>query len=161
MHRSATSAPALPSPWCLRAPGCPASRTPAIHHPPLPSLVTRISNIGLTWSHSITCYYLPYICQFPNSVPAAALIVFCLCFLVCCASTHDRMQQPSHDASGSTGVPVGMVASALSRHRGYLASLSGFHAPIGLPRLAWMAPIPCQASARTSVLVRPAGPGLF
>ena len=67
----------------LRAPGCPASRTPTIHYTHLPSLITRISNIGLTWTHSTPVITSPIFVSSPALFPTSALIVFRLCFLVC------------------------------------------------------------------------------
>ena len=75
-----TSAPALP-PWRLRAPGCPASLTPIIYYSHLPSLVTRISDIGHTWTHLSPFISSPIFVSSPALFPAAAFIVFCLCYL--------------------------------------------------------------------------------
>ena len=134
-------------PWRLRAPGCPASHTPSIYYAHLPSLGTRISDIGLTWTHSSPVYFLPYIFQFPSSVPCCCINCFlsvlpvcwrCSCLVPCpfymkcftprtcfvSPASCDRMQQPTHKASGSTGVPVGMVASALGRPRWNQGSLT-------------------------------------
>ena len=74
--QTVTSAPAPPR--FLRAPGCPASRTPAIYYAHLPPLVTRVSDIELTHHLFITS---PIFVSSIALLPAAALIVFCLCYL--------------------------------------------------------------------------------
>ena len=52
----------------------------------------------------------------------------------------DRMQQPSYEASGSTGIPVGMVTSALGRQP-MEPGVPSQH--VVLPRPSWLKKFPC------------------
>ena len=53
----------------LALPSFPASHTLVINYAHLPSLVTRISDIGLTWTHSLICLFPPLYLSVPCSVP--------------------------------------------------------------------------------------------
>ena len=67
-----TSAPALPFPWRSRAPDYPASALlPSITHtcPPSSLASALLDSPGLTYHVN----FLPYICQFPSSVPCCCI----------------------------------------------------------------------------------------
>jgi hypothetical protein len=140
-HQGITSAPARP-PLALEG-----GRMPCITHSchPLrtPAFPRHVHQ--RYWTHLdslITCYHLPYICHFSSSVPRFCIncLMFDSPYLLRLSSVNscDRIQKPTHKASGSTGVPVGMVALGLHRWNwGCLASSSG------PPHPSWLERFPC------------------